>query len=122
MITIPKEKAWFGYDSNGAYLCFDYDNSNCIRPLYYNRHKMLTDITVNDKNEIHSFNDQCALIIKIGSSFYKMWFVGGLIKRENIEKPCIMEIGQYYPLHTGNVYISDVRINLGKLKYNDHNS
>jgi hypothetical protein len=111
MIIIPKEKAWFGYNNSGYYFCFDKEN-NEYGSLFYNEYKILSDVTVDKENRLHSYNDQPALIIQ-AEAVYKMWFINGMNSRENTEKPFVIKKHIYYSFESGqSIFANQVIYNL----------
>jgi hypothetical protein len=121
MIIIPKEKAWFGHGSygygDGYYYCFDYENNNHYN-TYFNQCEILSDVTVNQRNEIHSFDDKPALVYKKPDNIIqKLWFKNGILERENKEKSYIIDIGRGYCVGNGfGINIKTVLNNLKNLK------
>jgi hypothetical protein len=114
---IPKEKAKIFCDKYGdEYYCFDYNNHNYLLSGH-NHYEILSDVTVNERNEIHSYNDQPAFIYKDQLGINKMWFINGINKRENPERADLITKGSAY-------YIFDTVFSLGLIRknLNDHNS
>jgi hypothetical protein len=121
MKIIPKEKSWFGYgyssiNSIHTYYCFEHENNNYLDG-FLNQYTILSNITVNEKNEIHSYNDK-PLVYKDELQINKLWFQNGIIKRENPEKPYLVELKKCFYVKIGfaEVSINNVIKNLKSLK------
>jgi hypothetical protein len=116
MIIIPKEKAWFGYDNSTYYYCFDKKN-NEYDSLYYNVYELLSDVTVDKENKLHSYNDKPAIIIYAEGETYKRWFINGMSSRENTEKPFVIKKKSYYSFESGqSIFMEQVIENLNNIK------
>jgi hypothetical protein len=97
MKIIPKENA-FIYCINDIYYCVDRkENALLIKKkhlVFYQRQQFthfINDITVNGRNELHSFNDQPVLFYNTSrnseNSKTFIWYQNGKRGRENNEKP-----------------------------------
>jgi hypothetical protein len=118
---IPKEKAWFGYSAMNnkiTYYCFDYENNKYCK-CFFNQCEILSDIIVDNKNRLHSYNDQ-PLVYKYeyGLEINKLWFQNGILERENPEKPYFIELKKCFYIKDAllEVSINNVIKNLKSLE------
>jgi hypothetical protein len=137
MKIIPKENV-FIYVNKGIHYCIDKkENALLIEEnLHLYRQKpsniFLCDIAVNERNEIHSFNDKPALVYKTypvsnpdsENSKTFIWFQNGKRGRGNKEKPYYIQKhnnkrnSKYYIMENEgfrSVNYFTLRINLKKL-------
>jgi hypothetical protein len=106
MKIIKKENAVICYLPKyeaSIYYCFnnnvEYDTGAFVLSDF-NGNKLLTDITVDDEDRIHSFDDKAGFSWSIRrfrkNIFTFLWFQHGLIKRENPEKSYKVVKNDYY--------------------------
>jgi hypothetical protein len=115
-MTIPKEKA-FIYFAGNTFYCFDEEKHNAFfahNPFIriFANDKIMNDVHVNKQNRIHSYNDQPLIIKTKNKTNYKIWYLDGIKKRENKEKPFKIIKGYAYYTENDIVLIYKIKENM----------
>jgi hypothetical protein len=121
MNIIPKEKAFIYCVKKKNIETFfavnkeevEIDKINYYFCFYTERN--IEDVTVNKNNELHSYDDQPALVFLSEGAVCKRWFINGMAGRENQEKANISLKNTHYIIGSG---LLGTMVNFNRVKEN----